>query len=133
MAVQIPERLRDLLSWEKRALGYLAVVLKDGTPHVTPVWFDYDGTDVTINTARGRVKDRALHRRRYAALTIQDPANPYRYLQIRGPVVEETEVDADHQIRKLNEKYHGQYEFTIPPGMVRVTYIIRPEHVTPSD
>ena len=65
MSVKIPERLADLLGREKKAFAYLALVKSDGTPQVTPIWFDYDGEHFIFNTARGRVKDRILHRRSY--------------------------------------------------------------------
>ena len=125
----IPESHRYLLKPETRALALLALVLKDGTPHVSPLWFDYRDGLFIINTARGRVKDKALHHQGYAALCITDPADVDRYLLIRGPVVEETEVGAWDQIDDLNLKYNGDRNFTRRPGQVRVTYKIRPEHV----
>jgi hypothetical protein len=126
---KIPDKFLDLFSRQKKAFAYLALVKRNGAPHVTPVWFDYDGTHVIINTARGRVKDKIMHRHPTIALAIQDPDDPYRYIQIRGPVVEETEEGAYDEIRRLNEKYHGKYEYPRRPGEVRVTYKIRPEHV----
>jgi PPOX class probable F420-dependent enzyme len=128
----IPDSHRDLLARDKKAFAFLAVVLADGSPQVTPVWFDWDGTHIVVNTARGRVKDRAMRARPRVALTIPDPHDPYRYLMIRGRVVHETEEGAEDQIRRLNEKYHGRYEFDIPHGQVRVTYKILPERVTAS-
>ena len=80
-----------MLTREKKAFAFLALVKKDGTPQVTPIWFDYDGTHIIINTAHGRVKDKILHKRPCVALAIPDPANPYRYIQIRGKVAAETE------------------------------------------
>lgn len=124
----IPEKFIDLFSKEKRALAYLALVKKDGSPQVTPVWFDYDGTHIIINTARGRVKDKILKRHPRVALAIQDPANWYRYIQVRGQVVEETEVGGYDQICDLNLKYHGDRNYPKRPGEVRVTYKILPEH-----
>ncbi len=130
MAVEMPDRVLDLLSWEKKAFAFLGLVLADGTPHVTPVWFDYDGRHLIINTSRGRVKDRVLRRKPKVTLTIQDPDEPYRYVMVHGRVVEETEQDAHHQIRLLNQKYHGRYDFrALQPGEIRVTYKIEPEHV----
>lgn len=126
--MKFPENFADLLSKEKKALAFLALVKKDGTPQVTPVWFDYDGTHVIINTARGRVKDKILKQHPQVALAISDPANLYRYLQVRGKVVEETEVGGYEMICHLNEKYHGKHEYPKRPGEVRVTYKILPEH-----
>jgi PPOX class probable F420-dependent enzyme len=128
-AAEIPEKALDLLSVEKKAFANLAIVRADGTPHVTPIWFEWDGGQIIINTARGRVKDRALHKKPLVALLITDPGNPYRYLQIRGHVVEETEEGAYDMICQLNKKYHGKYEYPKYPGQVRVTYKILPEDV----
>ena len=129
MAVTIPEGYADLLSRDRRAFAHLALVLKDGTPHVSPIWFDYQDGLIVINTARGRVKDKALHRHPYAALSISLPDDPNRYLLIRGPVVEETEDGAWDQIDDLNLKYNGNRNYRRLPGQVRVTYKIKPEHI----
>jgi PPOX class probable F420-dependent enzyme len=125
----IPQSAQYLLAWETKAFAFLAITLADGSPQVSPVWFDWDGTHLIVNTARGRVKDKALKRRAKVALAIPDPHDPYRYLQVRGVVVEETEAGAYEMICRLNEKYHGKYEFPKRPGEVRVTYHIRPERV----
>ncbi len=125
----IPPAYADLVSREKKALAYLALVKKDGTPQVTPIWFDYDGKYFIFNTARGRVKDRILRRHPKVAFVIQDPDNPYRYLQVSGQVVDEDESLAVEQIRDLCEKYHGHRYFKIGEGDVRVTYRVLPERV----
>ena len=127
--VQIPEEIKYLLAWETKAFAFLALTLRDGSPQVTPLWFDWDGTHLIINTARGRGKDKALKRRTRVALAIPDPANAYKYMQLRGSVVEETEAGAYEMICRLNEKYHGKYEYAKIPGQVRVTYRILPESV----
>jgi PPOX class probable F420-dependent enzyme len=125
----IPSEFADLLSPEKKAFAHLALVLTNGTPQVTPVWFDWDGTHLIINTARGRVKDKVLRRRPVVALAISDPDDPYRYLQIRGRVVAETEEGAYDQICDLRLKYRGDRNYPRNPGEVRVTYRILPEAV----
>ena len=78
----IPESFRDIFA--KKAFAHLATVGRDGAPQVTPVWVDYDGTHVRINTARGRVKDKNLQRNPKVALSAQDPDNPYRYVRCAG-------------------------------------------------
>ena len=125
--VEIPEKARYLLKWEAKALAFLALTLSDGSPHVTPVWFDWDGAHIIINTARGRVKDKVLKRKPKVALAIVAPTDFYNYLRIHGRVDTETEEDAYEMICRLNEKYHGKFEFARPPGQVRVTYTILPE------
>jgi PPOX class probable F420-dependent enzyme len=103
--------------------------MPDGSPQVTPVWFDVEGDLIRVNSARGRVKDRNMRRNARVALSILDPDNAYRYLGIRGRVVEVTEQGADAHIDALARKYIGQdYPFR-QPGEVRVTYKIRPERV----
>ena len=106
MAATIPASHQDLL--QKPAFASLATLNPDGSPQVTPVWFDYDGTHIIINTARGRVKDRNLQREPRVALTIVDPANPYRYLGIQGRVTEMTENGGDAQHRQAGEEVSRQ-------------------------
>ncbi len=130
--VQVPEDKRDLLSGQTKAFANLALVLSDGSPQVTPIWFDWDGEHIIINTARGRVKDRILHKHPTVALDIVDPGNPYRYLGIIGRVTEETEVGGYEMISRLNQKYHGHPNYPKNPGEVRVTYKITPERIYPS-
>ena len=129
MAMNIPEKYKDLL--EKPAFGNLGTLMQDGSPQVTPVWVDYDGTHVRFNSALGRVKDKNIRRDPRVAVTLQDPANPYRYLEIRGRVVEITQNGADDHINKLSQKYLGKpvYPFR-QPGEVRVLYKIAPEKVS---
>jgi PPOX class probable F420-dependent enzyme len=124
----IPDSFKDL--FRKRAFAHLATVNADGTPQVTPVWVDFDGTHIRFNTARGRVKDRNLRRNPAVALSIMDPENPYRYLQVRGRVAEATESGADAHIDALAKKYTGQDRYTNRrPGEVRVMYKIMPDRV----
>lgn len=123
----IPERFVDLLRPEKRAFAALGLVMRDGTPQVTPMWFDYDGTHFIFNTARGRVKDKIMHRRPVVAFAVQDPANPYRYIQVKGRVVDETEEGAYEQICALNQKYQGNPNYPRREGEQRVTYRVLPE------
>src|ERR1700731_1488239 len=99
MAV-IPEKFLDLLT-TKKAFAHIATVMKDGSPQVTPVWFDYTGGKIRVNTARGRVKSRTMRPGASVAMSIQDPDNPYRYVQIRGKVINSTEQGADAHIDSL--------------------------------
>lgn len=127
----IPESHHDLLADEKRAFAFLATVMDDGSPQVTPVWFDTDGDRIRVNTARGRVKDKNMTARPRVALAISDPDDPYRYLQIRGTVVSASEEGAGEHIDRLAKKYIGQDRYPWSrPGEVRVTYVIRPDKVS---
>jgi PPOX class probable F420-dependent enzyme len=123
----IPQNYLDL--FEKKAFASLATLMPDGTPQVTPVWCDFDGTHVLVNSAKGRRKDANMHERPHVALSIQDPDNPYRYLEIRGIVEEITEEGAAAHIDKMAKKYLGVDKYpSSRPGEVRVIYKIKPEH-----
>lgn len=125
----IPEKYLDLFTG-KKALASIATVMPDGSPQVTPVWFDYTNGKIRINTARGRVKARNMKVGAKVALAIIDPDNPYRYVGIRGPVVAETETNADAHIDSLAKKYLGQDKYPFrQPGEMRVTYEIEPASV----
>lgn len=125
----IPEKYRDL--FHKKAFASLGTIMPDGRPQVTPVWVDYDGKHVIINSAKGRQKDRNLRRDPRVALAIIDPDNPYRYLEIRGTVVEITEEGAAQHIDKMAKKYLDADKYPYgQPGEVRVLYKIQPEHAS---
>jgi PPOX class probable F420-dependent enzyme len=129
MPERIPESHADL--FKKTAFGNLATIMPDGSPQVTPVWVDYDGQYVRFNSAKGRVKDRNVRRDPRVAISILDPENPYRYVEIRGRVVEITEKGADEHINQLSQKYLGQAVYPYrQPGEVRVMYKIAPERVS---
>jgi PPOX class probable F420-dependent enzyme len=124
----IPASHADILT--KQAFAHLSTLNADGSPQVTPVWVDFDGTNVVINTARGRVKTKNLEREPRVALSIADPENPYRYLGIQGRVVDMTENGGDAHIDKMAKKYLGKdtYPFR-SPGEKRVIVKIAPDKV----
>ena len=120
------EKYSDLFT-NKKAFASLSTLMNDGSPQVTPVWFDYDGKHVRVNSALGRVKDKNIRRDPRVSLSIQDPENPYRYLEIRGKVVDITQNGADDHIDSLAQKYLGQAKYPFrQPGEVRVVYKIEP-------
>jgi len=108
---KIPESHMDLLDDNRKAFAYLATVMKDGSPQVTPVWFNFDGEFLMINSAEGRVKDKNMRSHPNVALTIQDPGDPYRYLQVRGRVIDFTHEGADAHIDVLSLKYTGRPQY----------------------
>jgi PPOX class probable F420-dependent enzyme len=129
MAAAKLDQYRDLLT-EKKAFAHLATLMPDGTPQVTPVWFDFTGGAIRVNSARGRVKDRNMKEGAPVALSILDPDNPYRYLQIRGRVRKATESGAAAHIDSLAKKYLGKDKYPYgQPGDVRVIYEIEPGRV----
>ena len=127
MTQTLPENYRDL--FQKKAFASLATVMPDGRPQVTPVWCDFDGTHVIVNTAKGRRKDRNMRANPRVSLAIIEPDNPYRYLEVRGRVAEITENGADAHIDRMAKKYLGADKYPYrQPGEVRVLYKIAPEH-----
>ena len=129
MPAAIPESYKDLFS--KRIFASLATLMPDGRPQVTPVWCDFDGQHVLVNSAKGRQKDRNMRRDPRVSLALVDLDNPYRYLEIRGRVAEITEEGADAHIDRMAKKYldKDKYPFR-QPGEVRVLYKIEPQHFT---
>ncbi|MCL5743967.1 MAG: PPOX class F420-dependent oxidoreductase, partial [Acidobacteria bacterium] len=109
MADVIPQNYLDL--FQKKAFANLATLMPDGRPQVTPVWCDFDGKLVLVNTAKGRQKDRNMRRDPRVSLALMDPDNPYRYLEVRGRVVEMTEQGADEHIDKMAKKYLGKDKY----------------------
>jgi PPOX class probable F420-dependent enzyme len=125
----IPDKFRDLFT--KKAFAHLATLMPSGEPQVTPVWIDYDGEQVVINTAAGRQKDKNLQRDGRVSMSIIDPDNPYRYLEVRGRVSERTTSGADLHIDKMAKKYLDQDKYPFrQPGEVRVIFKITPGHIT---
>jgi len=126
MSEKIPENYLDL--FRKRAFGSLATLMPDGQPQVTPVWIDLEGGKLVVNSAKGRAKDKNMRRDPRVSIAVIDPDNPYRYLEIRGKVVEVSESGADQHIDKMAKKYldKDKYPFR-KAGEVRVRYIIEPE------
>jgi len=129
MSNAIPPSFLDL--FKKKAFGHLGTLMPDGSPQVTPVWVDYDGQHVLINTAAERQKDRNLQRDGRVAISIIDPDNAYRYLEVRGTIVERTTQGADAHIDSLAKRYIGQDKYPWRrPGEQRVIFKVRPEHTT---
>ena len=127
---RIPDNYLILLN-QKKAFANLATMMADGSPQVTPVWFDYSDGKIRVNTAKGRVKSRTLKPGAPVALAIMDPDNAYRYVQIRGRVARAVQAGADAHIDSLAKKYLGKdtYPFR-QPGEVRVMYEIEPASVS---
>ena len=127
MAIVLSEKARDILRIHH--LTVFSTINRDGTPQLTTVMYalDDDGT-IAMNVERNGQKAQNMRRDPRVAIALQDPANPYRYLEVRGRVVEITEKDADDHINKLSQKYLGKpvYPFR-QPGEVRVIYKIEPE------
>ncbi|MBI3639835.1 MAG: PPOX class F420-dependent oxidoreductase [Thaumarchaeota archaeon] len=110
--------------------AFVATLMKDGTPHITPTWVDYDGKIILINTAEGRVKQKNVSRDPHVSLSIVDHNNPYDMVTIRGKVIEQTSEGADEHIDKLAKRYLGvdKYPFRSPTEK-RIIIKVAPENV----
>ncbi len=117
---------------QEKLLAHFVTVLSDGSPQVTPVWVDVedDGSHVLVNTAEGRLKSRATEHNHEVALSVVDKQNDWRWLSVRGTVVERLHDVADAHIDKMAQKYLGQptYPFRNPSEQ-RVLLRIKPHHV----
>ncbi len=127
---QIPDSHKDLLEDKALAFAFLATLMPDGTPQLTPLWFNTDGKYIFVNTAKGRTKARNMRLHPEVAVLIQDPKDPYRFIQIRGKVVEITEEGALEHMDQLNMKYHEGQHWKPVQGQVRVKYKIEPRSVS---
>lgn len=130
MINQIPESHRDLFTDEARAIAFLATSMPDGSPQVTPVWFDLDGDYLRFNSVRGRVKDRNIRQRLQVALAVMAPGEPQRYVQIRGRIARHTEEGAREHIDRLAYKYLGRDSYPLSGIGVRVIYFLEADAVS---
>jgi PPOX class probable F420-dependent enzyme len=129
MMADIPAAFLDLLT-QKKAIAHIATLQPDGSPQVTPVWFDYVNGVVRVNTARGRIKARNMSEGSRVALSIVDPDNDYRYIQLRGTVTKETTDGAEAHIDSLAKKYLDKDVYPWrDPKQTRVVYEITPSAV----
>ena len=125
----IPEKYLDLVT-TKKALAHLATIMPDGSPQVTPVWFDYAAGLIRVNSAKGRVKSRNMTEGAPVALSIVDPDNAYRYIQIRGKVTKTTPEGADAHIDALAKRYLGVESYPYrSPAEIRMIFEITPTSV----
>jgi PPOX class probable F420-dependent enzyme len=129
---QIPNSHMDLL--ERPVVVSLATVNPGGQPQVTPVWIDYDGTHLRVNSARGRQKVENMEERPQVTVLAVDPDNPYRWLEVRGKVEEISEESGLDHINQLSKKYRGVEDYysrnePMRGKETRVTFKIRPTHI----
>ena len=130
MSAKVPEDYMDL--FHKKAFGSFTTLMPDGSPQTTPVWVDLVDGKVLVNSALGRQKDKNLRRDPRVAVTLIDPDNPYRYLELRGRVSEITHEGADKHIDKMAKKYLDQDKYPFAQeGEKRVIYKIDIERVSP--
>jgi PPOX class probable F420-dependent enzyme len=121
----LPDTNQDLLT--KPVVAHLATARPDGQLQSNPVWYEWDGSHLKISQTRSRQKMRNMQHDPHVALSIADPDNPYRYLEVRG-VVDRVEDDLDRAfIDDLSERYMGQRPYPYhQPDDERVIVYIRP-------
>lgn len=120
----------DRRFFETKSIAHLATLMADGSPQVTPVWIDVDdGGYVLVNTAPGRVKDLNVRRDSRVALSITDVADPYKWIAVRGKVIEMRTEGAWEHINELSMRYNGQ---PYPIEGERVIYRIEPDYISRS-
>lgn len=128
MKNEIPQTHIDLLTGP--VYVQLASHMADGSIQVHPVWCGYDGTHILVNSAQGRIKDRNMRANPNVTVLAVDPENPYRWLEVRGNVVDISEEGADEHINQLSELYIQQSPYPWKEdGEVRVIYRIEPQRV----
>ena len=125
---EIDDSVIQLLTGKNFA--FVATLMKDGSPQITPTWIDFDGNSILINTAEGRVKQKNISRDPHIAISIVDQNNPYQMVTIRGRVIEQTSSGADDHIDKLAKRYLGvdKYPFRSQDEK-RVILKVQPEKV----
>ena len=109
MAAKLSEGQIQLLKGPNFA--FLATLMPDGRPQVSPVWVEFDGKHVVINSEVKRAKVRNLKRDPRVSLAVANPSNPYEYVEIRGKVVDMTTEGAFEDIDNLAKKYLGQDKY----------------------
>jgi len=124
---KIPESHADLVSWDTRSFAHVASIGPKGEPQSSPVWFEWDGTHIKFSLTTGRQKYRNLQRDKRISLSILDPEDPYRYIEIRGEL---DGIDPDPDIAfisRMAKKYRGLDVYPWhQPGDERVVMKIRP-------
>jgi PPOX class probable F420-dependent enzyme len=124
----IPDSHADLL--ERPVFCHLATIRADGTPHVNPMWFLWDGEFLSFTTSTKRAKYRELGERPSAAVSINDPDAPYRYLELRG-TVERIEPDPEGEFfAVLADRYALPMDGPVGDAPARVRIYLRPAHAT---
>ncbi|MGC2667900.1 MAG: PPOX class F420-dependent oxidoreductase [Candidatus Nitrosopolaris sp.] len=123
---QITEPVAKLL--EGRNLAFVATLMKDGWPQITPTWVDIEDGKILVNTAEGRLKQKNISRD--GAISVADQNNPYHMVTVRGRVVEQTNAGADEHIDKLAKKYLGVEKYPLhSPNEKRIIIKIKPERI----
>ena len=116
--------------FEEPNLVFIATVMKDGSPQLSPVWADFEDEHVLVNTAEGRIKHKNVLRDPRVAISVVNHSNPLDMTTIRGKVVD---IIPDYEYKhanKLTKKYMGKEKYPFKqPGEKRIIFKILPEKV----
>ena len=127
----VPEKFADLLEWDTKAYAHVATIGPRGEPQNNPVWFDWDGSTIRFSQTTTRQKLKNVGREPRVALSILDPENPGRYLEVRGKVIEVQPDPEKAFIDRMAQKYLGQERYLWDgPGDERVVVVVQPEHTS---
>src|SRR6476659_286991 len=121
---------RQAALFTDRNWGVIATIREDGSPHATPVWIDYDGEKVLVNSAHGRTKVKNIERDPRATVTVLPAANQQAgYVMVSGTATIVEEGALEH-INMLARKYLGEDKYPyLGPGERRVIIQIDPERI----
>ena len=117
--------------FEDKNLAFVATIMKDGSPQITPTWIDIQDNEILINTALGRVKQKNVTRDPRIAVSIVDRNNPFHMVTLRGEVIDQITGElADNNIDKLAKKYLDKEKYPFrAPGEKRVILKVKPTRV----
>jgi PPOX class probable F420-dependent enzyme len=122
----IPESHLDIL--QSKAVAYMATIGPKGEPQVSPVLFTWDGTHLLFSMNKIRQKHRNLLREPRVAISIADPANPFRSIEIRGTTVRIDE-DVNYRFANMQSQRYFNQDATMQPGEERVVIVVEPKRV----
>jgi PPOX class probable F420-dependent enzyme len=118
--VPLDDRARQLATGSNFAV--LTTMFADGSPQTHVMWVDADEEHVLINTEVHRQKFRNVQRDPRVAVTVWDRENPYRYVEVRGRVVETvTGQEARDHIDACSRRYRGK---DYNPAMIQTERVI---------
>jgi PPOX class probable F420-dependent enzyme len=115
--------------FKEQNLAAVTTLRRDGSPHVTPTWVDWDGEHVLVNTARGRAKVRHVEGNPQVGVLVVDPNDPYTWVAVSGPAELVDEGAVEH-IHELSHRYNDGRDYSLQEGEQRVIVRITPERVT---
>lgn len=125
----IPDSHLDM--FERPIFATIATLYPDGAPHLTPIWIDVEDGHLLFTVIAGHVKDRNMQKDPRVAITLFDPENPYRYIMVRGEVIEITKNGAFEHSQKMAKKYLGpDGEYIFGEGEYPHLFKVRPNKVS---